>query len=424
MAKNIQAIRGMKDLLPADTMLWQLIEAKLKQILTSYGYSEIRLPIIEHTTLFKRAIGEVTDIISKEMYTFYDRNGDSLTLRPEGTASCVRAGIEHSLLYKSEQRLWYMGPMFRHERPQKGRYRAFHQLGVEVFGLYGPDIDAEIILMNARFWRALGISQYISLELNSIGSIQVRAKYRNILIAYLEKIKNKLDKECINNIYSNPMRILDNKKLEVQVLLNDVPSIHDYLDQESHKHLSRLCKLLDNAGITYIFNDRLVRGLDYYNSTVFEWVTDFVGTKNAICAGGRYDSLVSQLGGYATPAIGCAIGLERLALLIKTVNPNFQPQFEVDVYLIYFGTGTQSFAMCLAEKIRDVYPYIKLMTHYGSGNFKKQFARANKYKAKLALILGEREIQNGQINVKNLHSGDQKIILQEEIFVILSSILV
>ncbi|MGO2256536.1 MAG: histidine--tRNA ligase [Hafnia alvei] len=423
MAKNIQAIRGMNDYLPEDTALWQPIEAALKQVLTSYGYSEIRLPIVEQTPLFKRAIGEVTDVVEKEMYTFDDRNGDSLTLRPEGTAGCVRAGIEHGLLYNQEQRLWYIGPMFRHERPQKGRYRQFHQLGAEVFGLNGPDVDAELILLTARWWRALGISEHVALELNSIGSLEARANYRDALVAYLEQFKDKLDEDCKRRMYSNPLRVLDSKNPDVQALLNDAPRLSEYLDEESREHFAGLCKLLDEAGIAYTVNERLVRGLDYYNRTVFEWVTNSLGAQGTVCAGGRYDGLVAQLGGHATPAVGFAMGLERLVLLVQAVNPDFQPQRAVDVYLISSGEGTQSAAMRLAEKIRDAYPKVKLMTNYGGGNFKKQFARADKWGARVALVLGENEMNAGQVNVKNLQSGDQQTLAQDDVAAFLASIL-
>lgn len=423
MAKNIQAIRGMNDYLPEDTALWQPIEAALKQVLTSYGYSEIRLPIVEQTPLFKRAIGEVTDVVEKEMYTFDDRNGDSLTLRPEGTAGCVRAGIEHGLLYNQEQRLWYIGPMFRHERPQKGRYRQFHQLGVEVFGLNGPDVDAELILLTARWWRALGISEHVALELNSIGSLEARANYRDALVAYLEQFKDKLDEDCKRRMYSNPLRVLDSKNPDVQALLNDAPRLSEYLDEESREHFAGLCKLLDEAGIAYTVNERLVRGLDYYNRTVFEWVTNSLGAQGTVCAGGRYDGLVAQLGGHATPAVGFAMGLERLVLLVQAVNPDFQPQRAVDVYLISSGEGTQSAAMRLAEKIRDAYPQVKLMTNYGGGNFKKQFARADKWGARVALVLGENEMNAGQVNVKNLQSGDQQTLAQDDVAAFLASML-
>ncbi|WP_337026971.1 histidine--tRNA ligase [Pantoea eucalypti] len=423
MAKNIQAIRGMNDYLPADTALWQRIEGVLKQTLASYGYSEIRLPLVEQTPLFKRAIGEVTDVVEKEMYTFDDRNGESLTLRPEGTAGCVRAGIEHGLLYNQEQRLWYMGPMFRYERPQKGRYRQFYQIGVEVFGLQGPDIDAELIMLNARWWKALGISEHVRLELNSIGSLEARAHYRDALVAFLEQHKEVLDEDCKRRMYSNPMRVLDSKNPDVQHLLNDAPQLGDYLDDESREHFSGLCALLDDAGISYTVNQRLVRGLDYYNRTVIEWVTDSLGSQGTVCGGGRYDGLVEQLGGRATPAVGFAMGMERLVLLVQAVNPEFEPTSNVDVYVIASGQGVQSAAMQLAEKLRDEAPGLRLMTNFGGGNFKKQFARADKWGARVALVLGEDEVKAGQVVIKDLRRGEQQTLDQAEAAAVLRTLL-
>jgi histidyl-tRNA synthetase len=422
-AKNIQAIRGMNDYLPEDTALWQRIEGSLKQVLGSYGYNEIRMPIVEQTPLFKRAIGEVTDVVEKEMYTFEDRNGESLTLRPEGTAGCVRAGIEHGLLYNQEQRLWYIGPMFRYERPQKGRYRQFNQLGVEVFGLQGPDVDAELILLTARWWRALGISEHVALELNSIGSLEARANYRDALVAFLEQHKDKLDEDCKRRMYSNPLRVLDSKNPDIQALLNDAPELGDYLDEESREHFAGLCELLEQSGIPYTVNQRLVRGLDYYNRTVFEWVTHSLGSQGTVCAGGRYDGLVEQLGGRATPAVGFAMGLERLVLLVQAVNPDFKAPATVDAYVISSGAGTQSAAMQLAEKLRDALPELKVMTNYGGGNFKKQFARADKWGARVALVLGEDEVANQQVVVKDLQSGTQETLAQSEIAARLASML-
>jgi len=422
-AKNIQAIRGMNDYLPEDTALWQRIEGSLKQVLGSYGYNEIRMPIVEQTPLFKRAIGEVTDVVEKEMYTFEDRNGESLTLRPEGTAGCVRAGIEHGLLYNQEQRLWYIGPMFRYERPQKGRYRQFNQLGVEVFGLQGPDVDAELILLTARWWRALGISEHVALELNSIGSLEARANYRDALVAFLEQHKDKLDEDCKRRMYSNPLRVLDSKNPDIQALLNDAPELGDYLDEESREHFTGLCELLEQSGIPYTVNQRLVRGLDYYNRTVFEWVTHSLGSQGTVCAGGRYDGLVEQLGGRATPAVGFAMGLERLVLLVQAVNPDFKAPATVDAYVISSGAGTQSAAMQLAEKLRDALPELKVMTNYGGGNFKKQFARADKWGARVALVLGEDEVANQQVVVKDLQSGTQETLAQSEIAARLASML-
>ena len=423
MAKNIQAIRGMNDYLPADTALWQRIEGVLKQTLASYGYSEIRLPLVEQTPLFKRAIGEVTDVDEKEMYTFDDRNGESLTLRPEGTAGCVRAGIEHGLLYNQEQRLWYMGPMFRYERPQKGRYRQFYQIGVEVFGLQGPDIDAELIMLNARWWKALGISEHVRLELNSIGSLEARAHYRDALVAFLEQHKDVLDEDCKRRMYSNPMRVLDSKNPDVQQLLNDAPQLGDYLDDDSREHFSGLCALLDDAGISYTVNQRLVRGLDYYNRTVIEWVTDSLGSQGTVCGGGRYDGLVEQLGGRATPAVGFAMGMERLVLLVQAVNPEFEPTSNVDVYVIASGQGVQSAAMQLAEKLRDEAPELRLMTNFGGGNFKKQFARADKWGARVALVLGEDEVKAGQVVIKDLRRGEQQTLDQAEAAAVLRTLL-
>lgn len=423
MAKNIQAIRGMNDYLPADTALWHRIEASLKQILASYGYGEIRTPIVEQTSLFKRAIGEVTDVVEKEMYTFEDRNGDSLTLRPENTASCVRAGIEHGILYNQEQRLWYTGPMFRHERPQKGRYRQFHQLGCEVFGLKGPDIDAEMIMMTARWWRELGIAEHVSLELNSIGSLEARARYREALIAFLEQHQDVLDEDCKRRMYTNPLRVLDSKNRDVQTLLNDAPVLTDYLDDESREHFDGLCELLTQASIPYKVNPRLVRGLDYYNRTVFEWVTTSLGSQGTVCGGGRYDGMVEQLGGSSTPAVGFAMGLERLVLLVQTVNPEFKALPAVDIYVISSGAGTQSAAMLLAESLRDALPGLKLMTNFGGGNFKKQFARADKSGARVALVLGENEVAAGQAVVKNLSSGEQETLAQADVAARLTTLL-
>lgn len=423
MAKNIQAIRGMNDYLPADTALWQRIEGTLKQVLGSYGYSEIRLPIVEQTPLFKRAIGEVTDVVEKEMYTFDDRNGESLTLRPEGTAGCVRAGIEHGLLYNQEQRLWYIGPMFRYERPQKGRYRQFHQLGAEVFGLQGPDIDAELILLTARWWKALGIAEHVSLELNSIGSLEARATYRDALVAFLEQHVDVLDEDCKRRMYSNPLRVLDSKNPDVQALLNGAPRLSEYLDEESREHFNGLCELLSQVGIPYTINERLVRGLDYYNRTVFEWVTSSLGAQGTVCAGGRYDGLVEQLGGRATPAVGFAMGLERLVLLVQAVNPDFKGPATVDVYVISSGAGTQSAAMALAESVRDAAPQLKVMTNYGGGNFKKQMSRADKWGARAALILGENEVAAQQVVVKDLRSGEQETLAQSEVAARLASML-
>ncbi|KGM26798.1 histidine--tRNA ligase [Photorhabdus luminescens] len=424
MAKNIQAIRGMNDYLPTDTVIWQRIETILKRVLAGYGYSEIRTPIVEQTPLFKRAIGEVTDVVEKEMYTFDDRNGESITLRPENTAGCVRAGIEHGLLYNQEQRVWYLGPMFRYERPQKGRYRQFYQLGAEVFGLQGPDIDAELILLTARWWRELGIFEHVTLELNSIGSLAARANYREALVAFLEQHKDKLDEDCKRRMYSNPLRVLDSKNPEVQQLLNDAPELFDYLDAESKEHFDSLCALLDGAGIKYRINQRLVRGLDYYNRTVFEWVTTALGAQGTVCAGGRYDGLVEQLGGRPTPAVGFAMGMERLVLLVQEINPAFTAERSVaDVYLASFGEGSQQAALILAEQVRDRLPELRLMMNHGGGNFKKQLGRADKQGAKIALILGEDEVRSGKVAIKDLRTGEQQTSPQSEIAARLAELL-
>ena len=401
MAKNIQAIRGMNDCSPTESPLWQWIEGQVRQILSSYGYSEVRMPIVESTPLFARAIGEVTDVVSKEMYTFWD-NDEQLTLRPEGTAGCVRAAIEHGWIYNNEQRLWYMGPMFRHERPQKGRYRQFHQAGVEVFGIATPEIDAELIILTARLWKALGIDQHVSLQLNSIGSLEARANYRSALVAFLENHQDLMSDEEKERLVKNPLRILDTKNQALQDVLDDAPKLLDYLDDESREHFAQLCGLLDAVGIQYEINPKLVRGLDYYNKTVFEWVTSALGAQGTVCGGGRYDGLVEQLGGHATSGIGFAMGLERLVLLVQEVNKSIPVKSAVDIYVVYQGEGTTLAAFQLAEKLRSELPHLSTMLHCSGGNFKKQFKRADKSGATLALVLGESEVQNNQVVVKHL----------------------
>ena len=390
MAKNIQAIRGMNDYLPGETAIWQRIEGTLKNVLGSYGYSEIRLPIVEQTPLFKRAIGEVTDVVEKEMYTFEDRNGDSLTLRPEGTAGCVRAGIEHGLLYNQEQRLWYIGPMFRHERPQKGRYRQFHQLGCEVFGLQGPDIDAELIMLTARWWRALGISEHVTLELNSIGSLEARANYRDALVAFLEQHKEKLDEDCKRRMYTNPLRVLDSKNPEVQALLNDAPALGDYLDEESREHFAGLCKLLESAGIAYTVNQRLVRGLDYYNDTIFEFMTEIKGKELTICGGGRYDSLVSYFGGPETPGFGFGIGVDRLLLVLEEQGASLPAAQPLDVYVVVLGASANVAALKLVQSLRDQGYAVE--RDVLNRKIKQQFKSAEEFGAKVIITLGESEV--------------------------------
>ena len=401
MAKNIQAIRGMNDCSPTESPLWQWIEGQVRQVLSSYGYSEVRMPIVESTPLFARAIGEVTDVVSKEMYTFWD-NDEQLTLRPEGTAGCVRAAIEHGWIYNNEQRLWYMGPMFRHERPQKGRYRQFHQAGVEVFGISTPEIDAELIILTARLWKALGIDQHVSLQLNSIGSLEARANYRSALVAFLENHQDLMSEEEKERLVKNPLRILDTKNQALQDVLDGAPKLLDYLDDESREHFAQLCGLLDAVGIQYEINPKLVRGLDYYNKTVFEWVTSALGAQGTVCGGGRYDGLVEQLGGHATSGVGFAMGLERLVLLVQEVNKSIPVKSAVDIYVVYQGEGTTLAAFQLAEKLRSELPHLSTMLHCSGGNFKKQFKRADKSGATLALVLGESEVQNNQVVVKHL----------------------
>ena len=402
MAKQIQAIRGMNDCLPEQTPVWQMLETTLRRVVSSYGYSEIRMPIVEMTNLFQRAIGEVTDVVEKEMYTFNDRNGDSLTLRPEGTAGCVRACIEHGLVYNQERRLWYVGPMFRHERPQKGRYRQFHQFGVEVFGLNGPDIDAELIMLTARLWRELGIEQFTKLQLNTLGSSAERAAYRDALVVFLEQHKESLDEESKRRMYSNPLRVLDTKSPQVQEILQHAPTLTDYFGEETKAHFTGLKALLDAAGIAYQVNERLVRGLDYYNYTVFEWVTDSLGAQGTICGGGRYDGLVEQLGGQATPAVGFAMGLERLTLMLETLEKINNLPATVDVYICMAGEGALTAGLLLAEQLRSERPQLRIMTHCGGGNFKKQMKRADKVAARIALILGETEVAEQKVTVKFL----------------------
>lgn len=408
MAKQIQAIRGMNDILPTQSPLWQKVEAVLRSSVAAYGYSEIRTPIVENTDLFKRSIGEVTDIVEKEMYTFEDRNGDSLTLRPEGTASTVRAGNEHGLLYNQEQRLWYMGPMFRHERPQKGRYRQFHQFGVEVYGIGSADIDAEVLMLSARLWEKLGISEHVTLELNTLGDPAERAAYREALIAFLEQHKDKLDEDSQRRMYSNPLRVLDSKDPQVQSILGDAPALMDYLGEESSQHFAQLRELLDAVGIQYRVNPRLVRGLDYYNRTVFEWVTNSLGSQGTVLAGGRYDGLVAQLGGKETPAVGFAMGLERIVLLLETLALTQDIPAEVDVYVAAMGDNCLVEAIKVAQELRSALPTLRVMSHCGGGNFKKQIKRADKSGAQVALLIGEEELAEGVVTVKYLRNDNEQ----------------
>ncbi|MGI5308286.1 histidine--tRNA ligase [Rheinheimera sp. WS51] len=415
MSKQIQAIRGMNDCLPQQTPVWQYAEQVLRQTMFNYGYSEIRFPIVEMTELFKRSIGEVTDIVEKEMYSFDDRNGDSLTLRPEGTACCVRAGNEHGLLYNQEQRLWYMGPMFRHERPQKGRYRQFHQFGLETFGIATPDIDAEVILLSARLWRQLGLTPFVKLEINSLGSAEARSHYRDVLVAYLEQHKDQLDEDSLRRMHTNPLRVLDSKNPALAELLAAAPKLADHLDQDSAEHFERLKQLLTSAGIEYTVNPRLVRGLDYYNKTVFEWVTTELGAQGTVCAGGRYDGLVEQLGGKSTPAVGFALGMERLVLLLQHLDLVPELAKNADIYLMALGEQAELAIHSVAERLRNELPSKRIMLHCGGGNLKKQVKRADKSGASIGLILGEDELSRGEITVKWLREDkpQQTLLITE-----------
>ncbi|WWO98787.1 MAG: histidine--tRNA ligase [Candidatus Dasytiphilus stammeri] len=413
---RIQAIRGMKDYFPPESIIFRNIQEILIKVLKSYGYQEIKFPIIEDTSLFHHAIGDITDVVEKEMYTFNSRNGQSLTLRPEGTAGCVRAGIEHGLLYNQEQRLWYSGPMFRYERPQKGRYRQFHQIGVEVFGLPGPNIEIELILLTVRWWRELGIMNSVNLHINSVGSLKSRNLYKTALISFLESHINDLDEDSKRRMYTNPLRILDTKNAHIKSILNKAPSLHEYLDSESKVHFAEFCKLLDMTGINYEINPFLVRGLDYYNRTVFEWVTkDIEGRQFTLCAGGRYDSLVKELGGHATPAIGLAIGMERLAMLVNLKSPKILEK-KIDVYLIYY-VQQQGEAIILSEYLRDCIPNIKLMINYrGVGkNLNKFFFQAYKHGARIVLVLGEKELATNHVMLKDLYTGKKQMIKKTEV---------
>ncbi len=410
MSKPLQAIRGMNDILPEQTALWRYFEQTVADVLDNYGYRQIRMPIVEFTELFRRSIGEVTDIVEKEMYTFADRNGDSLTLRPEGTASCVRAVMEHSLASGGQvQKLWYSGPMFRHERPQKGRYRQFHQIGVEAFNLPGPDVDAELIVLSWRLWKALGIADSVTLELNSLGTAQARAVYRQALVEYLQARFEQLDEDSQRRVATNPLRVLDSKNPDTQALLLDAPKLEDYLDDESREHFAGVRARLDAAGVPYVLNNRLVRGLDYYSKTVFEWVTDKLGAQGTVCAGGRYDGLVEQMGGRPTPGVGFAMGIERLILMLETLGkvPEHLQQ-QIDLYFCAFGEASELAALQWAERIRDALPQVRLQVNAGGGSFKSQFKKADKSSALYALILGDNELQAQQISIKPLRNEDEQ----------------
>jgi histidyl-tRNA synthetase len=410
-ANAIQAIRGMNDILPSETYLWQHVEKIMRDVLQSYGYQEIRLPTVEKTELFKRSIGEATDIVEKEMYTFLDRNNDSLTLRPEGTAGCVRAGVEHGLLHNQIQRLWYLGPYFRHERPQKGRYRQFHQCGAEVFGLEGPDVDAELIILAARILEKLGLKSAVTLEINSLGSVAARATYRETLVDYFNQYRAQLDEDSQRRLTSNPLRILDSKNPAMQELIANAPKLTEHLDAESAQHFVKLQNYLTHLGIRFTVNPRLVRGLDYYTKTVFEWVTTELGSQGAVCSGGRYDGLVEQLSGKPTPALGFAFGMERLILLMQQMEQVKAPT--LDVYLINEGEMAFATALQLAENLRDHIPGLRLLQHCGGGSFKNQFKKADKSGAQFALILGEEEARAGTVAIKFLREEAPQISLMQ-----------
>lgn len=413
MSKPLQAIRGMNDILPEQTPLWRYFESTVASLLDAYGYRQMRMPIVEFTELFKRSIGEVTDIVEKEMYTFDDRNGDSLTLRPEGTAACVRAVLEHGLSGGGQtQKLWYIGPMFRHERPQKGRYRQFHQIGVEVFNIDGPDIDAELIVLTWRLWGLLGIREAVKLELNSLGTSAARAVYREALVEFLTAHADQLDEDSRRRMASNPLRVLDSKSPETQAVLVNAPKLADYLDEESQVHFDGLKARLDAAGVPYVINPKLVRGLDYYSKTVFEWVTDQLGSQGTVCAGGRYDGLVEQMGGKPTPGVGFAMGIERLVLLLETLGKvPAEIARTVDIYLCAFGEPAELAALALSERLRDQLPGLRLQVNAGAGSFKSQFKKADKSGALYALILGEDELAQQVVGCKPLRGqGEQQSI--------------
>lgn len=426
MSKTLQAIRGMNDTLPAQTPLWRYFEQQVADVLGSYGYQQIRMPVVEFTELFRRSIGEVTDIVEKEMYTFADRNGDSLTLRPEGTASCVRAVMEHGLINNGlVQKLWYIGPMFRHERPQKGRYRQFHQVGVEVFNLPGPDIDAELIILTWRLWHKLGIADSVTLELNSLGTSASRAAYRAALVEYLQQHFERLDEDSQRRVGTNPLRVLDSKDEQTRLILADAPKLEDYLDEESTSHFAGVCARLDAAGVPYVLNNRLVRGLDYYSKTVFEWTTDKLGAQGTVCGGGRYDGLVEVMGGKPTAGVGFAMGIERLILMLETLGKiPAELEQQVDVYFCAFGEAAELAAVQWAERIRDALPGLRLQVNAGGGSFKSQFKKADRSTAAWALILGENELDNNCIGLKPLRTDDeQQTIALNELTDVLATLL-
>ena len=421
MSKRIQSIRGMHDVLPPTSGMLREIEHVLQAVLQQYGYQEIRMPLLESTELFKRSLGEVTDIVEKEMYTFEDRNGDSLTLRPEGTASCVRAGIQHGFLYNQSSRLWYSGPFFRHERPQKGRFRQFHQIGVETFGFIGPDIDAELIMLSQHMWQKINLPSKPKLEINSLGTLKIRQAYRENLIAYLQQHEDKLDADATRRLGTNPLRILDSKDPDLKEIIQNAPSLLEHLDKESAEHFAKFQELLTAANIEYTVNPRLVRGLDYYSKTVFEWIADGLGAQATICAGGRYDGLVEQLGGKPCEAAGFAIGLERVAALLEGTQHKDQ---EIDAYLVLMDEQAELVGMKIAAELRTMLPGSSIVINCGGGGIKSQMKRADRSNARLAIILGEDEIKNNTVAVKFLREQlDQETISQDKLVAFLDKYL-
>lgn len=407
MSTNISAVRGMNDVYGQDALLFDQVEAVAKSLLKQYGYHLVRLPIVEKTALFSRAIGEVTDIVEKEMYTFADRNGDSLTLRPEGTAGCVRAMLENQWLNQTIQKVFYLGPMFRHERPQKGRYRQFYQLGVETFGLSGADIEAELILLSARLWKALGISA--ELLINSLGNSESRHAYREALVAYFSAHFDQLDEDSRHRLHRNPLRILDSKNPDLAEVIAQAPKLSEWLDAESQAHFNGLLARLSSAGLAFRVEPRLVRGLDYYNHTVFEWVTTELGSQGTICAGGRYDGLVEQLGGKPTPAVGFALGVERVTALMQAKHSEQDLTHKADVCMVVAGEQAEVYATALLEQLRSACPDLSFWQVHGGGSFKSQFKKADKSGATWALVMGEDEFSQQTVTVKWLRETTEQV---------------
>ncbi len=414
MNQPLQAIRGMHDIVPDEAALWSYLEEACRQVASAYGYREVRFPIVESTALFHRSIGEVTDVVEKEMYSFEDRNGDSLSLRPEGTAGCVRAGIEQGLFYNQIQRLWYLGPMFRHERPQKGRCRQFHQFGIEAYGMSEPEVDAEVILLSQRLFQALGVQEALSLELNSLGSAESRARYREHLVRYFEQHRARLDEDSQRRLSLNPLRILDSKNPAMQTLIEQAPRLSEYADDESKQHFERLCHLLDQAGVRYRLNPRLVRGLDYYDFTVFEWTTTSLGAQGTVCGGGRYNTLVERLGGKPTPAMGFSLGIERVVALLEQQKKEAQPVASADIYLVLQSQSALQQGLLLAEALRNALNYRVVCNLDGSG-FKTQFKRADKSGARWAIVIAETEMVEHAVMLKDLSSGEQIKLAQDKV---------